>query len=60
MRNLDSFLRPALNKTDHSNGQGDGGLPEKYGDHEDDESTHQAAAAQRDDEGDEHGDDEGE
>lgn len=59
IRGIDGSSRLALSTTDHSNGQGHGGFPKEYGDHEDNESTHQAAAAQRDDAGDEHGDDEG-
>jgi len=42
-----------------SDGQGVGGVPEEHGDYEDHESAHQASAAECDDAGDEHGDDEG-
>lgn len=46
-------------EADASHGQGDGGVPEVDRDHEDYEPARQAAAAERDDAGNEHGDDEG-
>jgi hypothetical protein len=46
-------------QADTSDGQGDRGVPEVDRDHEGDEPARQAAAAERDDAGNEHGDDEG-
>jgi len=42
-----------------SDGQGDRCIPEEYRDHEDNESIGQITAVERDNEGDEYGDDEG-
>jgi len=46
-------------KTDHSHGESHGGLPEEYGDHENDKPTYQATTAERDNAGNEYGNDEG-
>ncbi len=50
---------PRVVQADPSDGQGDRGVPEVDRDHEGDEPARQAAAAERDDAGNEHGDDEG-